>query len=154
MGRTAEKKILRELQSPRDLESQRERARRNPELLFSDEGAGLASLAAVCSFEHLSHGGTTLAFHPGCYFKASMPLFLMLTKFVRAALVWGYGRLRGRLSHPELCFNGPSHHWLIVSLQVAMRESSVSQHVFLYHSSHFCRSLFSYSLTFSYPLYI
>lgn len=58
----------------------------NPELHFSDGGAGLASLAAVCSFEHLSHGGTTLAFHPGCYFKARMPLFLMLTKFVRAAL--------------------------------------------------------------------
>ncbi len=119
-----------------------ERESSNPELHFSDGGAGLASLAAVCSFEHLSHGGTTLAFHPGCYFKARMPLFLMLTKFVRAALGWGYGRLRGRPSHPELCFNGLSHHQLIISLQVAMRESFVSQHMFLYHSSHICLSLF------------
>ena len=119
---------------------ERERESSNPELRYSDGGAGLASLAAVCSFEHLSHGGTTLAFHPGCYFKARMPPFLMLTKFVRAALGWGYGRLRGRPSHPELCFNGLSHHRLIISLQVAMRESSMSQHMFLYHSSHICLS--------------
>lgn len=73
----------------------------------------------VCSFKHLSHGATTVAFQPGCYFKVRMPLFLMLNRFVRAALGWGYGRLRGRPSHPELCFNGLSHHGLIVSLQVA-----------------------------------
>lgn len=71
----------------------------------------------------------------------------MLTKFVRAALGWGYGRLRGRPSHPELCFNGLSHHRLIVSLQVAMRESSMSQHMFLYHSLHICLSPFSLSLS-------
>lgn len=127
----------------------RERESSNPELHFSDGGAGLASLAAVCSFEHLSHGGTTVAFLPGCYFKARMPLFLMLTKFVRAALGWGYGRLRGRPSHPELCFNGLSHHQLIVSLQVAVRESSMSQHMFLYHSLHICLCLSLFPLILS-----
>lgn len=71
-----------------------------------------------------------------------MPLFLMLTKFVRAALGWGYGRLKGRLSHPELCFNGLTHRQLIVSLQVAMWESSMSLHMFPYQSSHICRLLF------------
>lgn len=134
----------------------------NPELHFSDGGAGLVSLAAVCCFEHLSHGGTTLAFHPGSCFKARMPLFLMLTKCVRAALGWGYRRLRGRPSHPELCFNGLSHHWLIASLQVAKREFSTSLYMFLYHSTHVCLSLshllhynsFSLSLcvSFSFPL--
>lgn len=63
-----------------------ERESSDPELHFSDGRAGLASLAAVCSFEHLPHGGTTLEFHRGFYFKARMPLFLMLTKFVRVAL--------------------------------------------------------------------
>lgn len=62
-----------------------------------------------------------------------MPLFLMLTKFVRAALGWGYGRLRGRPSQPELCFNDLSYHRLIISLQVAMGESSMSRHMFVYH---------------------
>lgn len=57
--------------------------------------------------------------------------FLMLTKFVRAAFGLGYGRLRGRPSYPELCFNGLSHHQIIVSLQVPLVESSVSQHVSL-----------------------
>lgn len=77
-----------------------------------------------------------MEFHPGCYFKARMPLFILLTKFVRAALGRGYGRLRGSPSHPQLCFNGLSHHRLMGSLQVAMRESCMSQHVFLYHSVH------------------
>lgn len=124
-----------------------ERESSNPELRFSDGGAGLASLAAVCSFEHLSHGGTTLALHPGSYFKVRMPLFLMLTKFVRTALGWGYGRLRGRPSHQELCFNGLSHHRLIISLQVAMRESSMSQHVSLSLFAHLSLPFFSLILS-------
>ena len=48
--------------------------------------------------------------------KLICPLFLMLTKFVRAALSWGYRGLKGRPSHPELCFNDLFHCWLIISL--------------------------------------
>ena len=118
------------------------RRSRNPELHFSDGGAGLASLVVVCSFRRLSHGGTTVAFHPGCDFKVRMPLFLMLNRFVRVALGWGYGRLRGRPFYTELCFNGLSYHWLIVFLQVA-----------LCHSTCFAMTLCtSVSPLFSYPL--
>lgn len=72
----------------------------------------------------------------------------MLTKFVRAALGWGYGRLRGRPSQPELCFNDLSYHRLIISLQVAMGESSMSRHVCLSHLAHLSPPFLSHSLSF------
>lgn len=73
----------------------------------------------------------------------------MLTKFVRAALGWGYGRLRGRPSQPELCFNDlslpPTNHFLTSGNGGILY---VTAHVCLSHLAHLSPRFLSHSLSF------